>query len=390
MKIRFFSPIYFLFFLAACSQLEESTPLPKVTNDLSPLSLEQGISPLLTEDQLQRFTTVELQELDQFLINPYDQLEFREDDVIRLAAGSADALADAVSQAPDGGTIVLASGLHTESATVMINKKIRIVGEPGAVLEVSTAPVEVVGFVQPAIHVKGVGGVSISRVSLQSVNAIGGTGILVEDAPRTVLAGNTIAGYQYGVIIENSDRNWIAYNTINTSNGWATGEIAFAMGLLNVNGERNGILGNTFTDGFLGSFISDKNGIYIGNEMYGNAIGALLCKVTPLTFPDRTVHLAEYSCEDWLYVGNSSHDNFNTGYLIIDGANDNKLQGNKAANNAAYDFELAGESMRFGFLTPESFDNRVIVRENMTIKDCGNGNIVIGGITIDTAADPCF
>lgn len=390
MNIRFFYPVFLLFFLAACNQLEVSTPSPEASDDLRPLSLEQGISPLLSEDLSKRFTSSELQELDHFLMNPYADLEIREDEAIRLPAGSADALADAVNRAPEGGTIVLASGIHTESATVMIDKKVRIVGEPGAILEVTTVPEEVAGYADPAIHIKGVAGVSISRITLQSANAIGGTAILIEDAPRTVLAGNTIIGHQYGVAIENSDRNWIAYNTINTSNAWATGEIAFAIGLINVNGQRNGILGNTFTGGFLGSFISDKDGIYIGNEMYGNAIGALLCKVTPIIFPDRTVHFAEYSCEDWLYLGNSSHDNFNTGYLVIDGANDNKLQGNKAANNAAYDIELAGVSERFGFTTPESFNNRVVARENLTVKDCGNGNTVIGGIAIDTAADPCF
>lgn len=392
MSTRPFYLLLSILLLGACSELEIGSPAPDALDDLRPLSLKQGISPLLSKDQLKRFTSAELQEMDRFLMAPYADLENRDKEAIRIPAGSADALADAIAQSLDGGTIVLATGLHTESATVTVNKRIRIVGESGAVLEAGTAPMEAVGFVQPVIHIKGAGGVSISRLTIRSTSPIGGTAILVENAPRTVLSGNTITGFQFGMIIENSDRNWIAFNTVNTSPAWMTGEIIYATGLLNINGERNGVMGNTFTSSFLGSFTSDKDGIFIGNEMYGNAIGALLCKVTPLVFPDQTVHQAAFSCQDWLYVGNSSHDNFNIGYLIIDGANENELQGNKAANNGNYDIELAGESMRFGFPTPtpECFNNRVVARDYITVKDCGSGNTVVGGTTIDTAVNPCF
>ena len=344
---------------------------------------------MLTPKQIERIDPAELKALDRFLSAPDGYRDIRENNTVRVPDGSVDALAAAIDRAPEGGTVLLESGRHVESGTVMVTKRVTITGERGAVLEVNTVPEEVAGFMQPAIYVKGVEGVKIRRITLESANPIGGTGLIIEDAPRTIVVSNTFNDHQYGIGIENSDRCWIALNKINTSTGWSTGDIAFAMGIININGKRTSILGNEMTGGFLGSFVSDEDGLYIGNEMYGNVIGSLLCKVTPVIFPDGSVHSAELSCKDWLFVGNSSHDNFNIGYLVIDGASENDLQGNKAANNASYDIELAGESQRFGFTTPESFDNRVVVRENITVKDCGSGNTVIGGIAIDTEAEPC-
>lgn len=390
MNIKILYPIFILALLASCNQMEVEPLNQAPGNDLSPVSLKQGITPLLTPEQLKRFDAGELQALDYFLMNPYASLEIREDNVVRIPAGSSDALADAINRVAEGGTIVLESGRHIESGTVTVDKPVIIQGERGAVLEVNTGPIEAAGFLQPALHVLGATGVKISRLTIESPNPIGGAAILLEESPRAVVVGNTLSNHQFGVVIEQSDRCWISLNNINTSPAWQTGEIGNAIAILNINGKRNGILGNTVTDAFLGTFTSDEAGLFIGNELSANFIGYLLCKVTPIPFPDRTFRSAETSCTEWLVLGNSSHDNFNTGYLVIDGANNNDLQGNKAANNAAYDIELAGESERFGFTTPTSFDNRVVARQQLTVKNCGDGNMVIGGMAIDTAEDPCF
>lgn len=390
MKTKILYPVLLLALLASCSQMEVEPSSQALNNDLRPVSLQQGITPLLTPEQLNRFDAGELRALDDFLMNPYASLETREDNVLRIPAGSSDALADAISRVAEGGIIILESGRHSESGTVTVDKSVSIQGERGAVLEVNTAPIEAVGFLQPALHVLGAEGVKISRLTIESPNPIGGAAILLEEAPRAIVVGNILSNHQFGIVIEQSDRCWISLNTINASPAWQTGDIGNAIAILNINGKRNGILGNTVTDAFLGTFTSDEAGLFIGNELSANFIGYLLCKVTPVPFPDRTLRSAETSCTDWLVLGNSSHDNFNTGYLVIDGANKNDLQGNKAANNAAYDIELAGVSERFGFTTPTSFDNRVVARQQLTVKNCGDGNTVIGGIVIDTTDDPCF
>ena len=45
----------------------------------------------------------------------------------------------------------------------------------------------------------------------------------------------------------------------------------------------------------------------------------------------------------------------------------------------------------FGFLTPKSFENKVMAGEfqDIRIKDCGQNNVVIGGQLVDNSQDPC-
>ena len=83
---------------------------------------------------------------------------------------------------------------------------------------------------------------------------------------------------------------------------------------------------------------------------------------------------------------------FDVGYLVIDGANNNTLINNQGGNNARVDMELTADTYRFGFLTPKSFDNFVDARshQDLTIKDCGDNNRVVGGVQIDTGVDACF
>jgi hypothetical protein len=55
--------------------------------------------------------------------------------------------------------------------------------------------------------------------------------------------------------------------------------------------------------------------------------------------------------------------------------------------------ELVGDSYRFGFLTPTSYENTVKAGSNnddLVIKDCGVDNSVTGGDQVDIDLDPCF
>ena len=84
-------------------------------------------------------------------------------------------------------------------------------------------------------------------------------------------------------------------------------------------------------------------------------------------------------------------NNFNVGYLVIDGANNNLLLNNDASGNVSYDIELTGDSERFSFFTPFSFENKVVAGkfQSISIKDCGVDNTVKGGMQVDTSVDLC-
>jgi hypothetical protein len=118
-----------------------------------------------------------------------------------------------------------------------------------------------------------------------------------------------------------------------------------------------------------------------------------LCKVPANAFPLPGGKLAgsALSAVAWKIEDNHSTGNFNAGYLVIDGANNNRLKNNNASNNGTYDIELAGDSFRFGFLTPKSFDNKVVAGKykNILIKDCGENNKVVGGQLVDNSVDLC-
>jgi len=101
---------------------------------------------------------------------------------------------------------------------------------------------------------------------------------------------------------------------------------------------------------------------------------------------------SDASAIQWRVIGNNASGNFDAGYLVIDGANNNRLADNDALSNGTYDIELAGDSFRFGFLTPKSFENSVIAGAfpNLKIKNCGENNTVVGGNLVDNSQDPCF
>ncbi len=142
-----------------------------------------------------------------------------------------------------------------------------------------------------------------------------------------------------------------------------------------------------------GIFPCHKDGEALRNEMNDNVIGILLC-TSPALFelPDGSISGAVESSNHWLLSKNESNGN-TWGYLVIDGAFDNVLFKNKASNNALYDIELAGESLRFGFLTPTSLNSTVVSNGNLNgviIKDCAPGSVIIGGTLVDNNVDPCF
>ncbi len=313
--------------------------------------------------------------------------------VVEIPAGSVNALADAIAEAGEGGVVLLKSGQHHESGTVEINYKVSIVGETGATLISDTHPATTTGIMKPALFIHNAPGVVIHGLHILPKGEIGGTAIFVENASGVHIYENKIEEHEFGVIVQKGDRASINKNTIVGSSGWLTGEIGVAEGILLVNGSFAEIKGNRISNTLLGIFASDRKGLLQGNELFGNFIGIVLCNV-PLEIPTPGGEIvgSETNATKWIVRENRSHDNFDIGYLVIDGANNNLLVNNQAGNNGRYDIELAGETERFGFLAPTSRDSKVVLGKysGLTVKDCGvNDQITGDAVLVDTVADPC-
>ncbi|MCB0376345.1 MAG: hypothetical protein KDD04_10535, partial [Sinomicrobium sp.] len=136
----------------------------------------------------QEFTKMEARILRQTPVN-----------AVTLPAGSTDGLAAAVAEAGRGGTILVKAGEHLETGTVTITEKVTIIGEKGAVIFSGTEGVNVAGRLQPALYIKGATGVVIYGLDLRADSYLGGIGILVHNAPKTVISQNSITGFSGGI-----------------------------------------------------------------------------------------------------------------------------------------------------------------------------------------------
>ena len=358
----------------------------------SDIDLAQGISKWLNEEQKTRFSETELAELDALVAEEKLPVMIESRSVIEVPAESQDALALAIAEAGEGGTVILKAGNHYESSTVNIRQTVTIRGEEGAILISDVLPDAITTVIEPAFHIQEAANVVIIGLTMRPVAAVGGTGILVENAERAYLVGNTMTDFQFGILIEEGDFARIVNNKIATTTAWQTGEVSVANGLVVINGANTRLIGNVCTNSFIGTFPCDLNGLYLGNITTNNFIGNILCNVPSgaSIMPDGRATGALIPSSNWLVLYNKSVDNLNVGFLVIDGANNNYLSGNEAGNNGTYDFEFAGESERFGFFTPPSVRNKAIISNKYTVKDCGIENDITGGIVIDTTVDPCY
>ena len=316
--------------------------------------------------------------------------------VVELPAGSANALAAAIAAAGEGGVVLVRSGLHTESGTVQVPHKITLVGEPGAVLESTTSPMLVYGAdaLQPALWLRSAGGSVIRGLELRPAGGVGGTGILVHASDNVSLLENNVHDYQFPIMMEKADRTKVWGNRVVCSAAWMSGTIPEADGIVNINGVNCLIADNTVSDALFGIWPCDKGGRVTGNTATGCYIGIILCCVPldSIKLPDGTLTGAVLSTVSAVIQDNETAGSFTTGILAIDGANSNRVVNNNSHDNGTYDIELSGDSMRFGFLTPHSYNTTVVAGSypNVRVKDCGQGNQVNGGIRVNTDTDPCY
>jgi hypothetical protein len=156
--------------------------------------------------------------------------------------------------------------------------------------------------------------------------------------------------------------------------------------MININGDGVRVADNDVSNGLLGVFCSGSNGFFMHNDLRNNYVGMILCKVPAGSFmlPSGAVVGSDVSAKGWFVQGNSANDNFYSGYLVIDGANENLLVNNAGSGNAVYDLELLGETCLFGFSTPTSFNNTVVTgrSHHISINDFGLNNRIIGATTV--------
>lgn len=358
-------------------------------------SQEKPVEPISDLQENLQTDSEGLAELEQLLAKHSEGVSSLEKKgrTVKLPAGSHDGLAAAIAKAGKKGTVKVEAGLHTESQTVTITHEVKIIGESGAIFEFATQPWPPAAEVEPALHIKNADDVAIWNLEIRPAGSIGGTAILVEDSEDAIIGRNTMRGHQFSVLVEGSDEAEIYKNTIVAANGWQTGDLAAVHGIVVINGKKAEVENNDISNALFGLWACDERGEAERNTFHGNFIGLILCKVPAnfLPLPGGKLAGAALPATRWRAEDNHATGNFNAGYLVIDGANNNRLKDNNASNNGTYDIDLTGDTYRFGFLTPKSYDNKVVAGkfQNIRIKDCGENNVVIGGQLVDNSQDPC-
>ena len=306
---------------------------------------------------------------------------------VEVPAGSHNALQTAIGAAGREGVVIVERGMHTEDNMVTISAPVTLVGERGSTIKFDTQPLTIepppAGTVlDVGLYILNTREVNIWGLTILPVGPIGGTAILVQNSPEVVIGGNTIREHQWSVLVQNGDRVRLWGNRVAASLTWQTGAIPESEGMILINGKRGLIANNEVSGGFFGIWPCDTIGVYTNNYTHGNMYGVILCCVPEDAFPlpNGEVVGSRIPTTSWFVANNRSSDNFDTGYLIIDRANNNLLINNAASGNPVYDIELSGDSFRFGFLTPHCRNITVIAgRQNPLVKDCGENNTIIGG-----------
>jgi hypothetical protein len=371
MRFTLLTALGFLFLAASCANetLDQTTSLP---------------------DRYDAEHYVQLAE--EMLAEDSAPIEFRKKPV--TVAPGANQLQSAIDQAGPGGTVLLEAGMHTESDLVVITQRVKITGEPGAVVVFDTD--ETLGnlpFVADGgFHILNANQVVVENLTIRDADESGGTAIVIEGSQQTRIRNNVIEYFELGIAQYESNSTRVHDNSI-------TGKTSFfGVGILSVSGENMKIYDNIITNNNLNVFVGDKGGLMKDNLFTtsdGAAIGVLLC--TPnvrdgvyLALPSGQVVAAEVSANRWLLLHNYA-ENHVWNYLVLDNANNNTLVNNDAANALLVDIEMAGETDRIGVVTPTTFDNLTIssAYPDVTIKVCGVGNEAVGGDQVDTNAFPC-
>ena len=268
---------------------------------------------------------------------------------VRLTPESGFSLAEAIEAAGPRGTVVVEAGTYSESS-VMITQPVTIVGKEGAVIEFDSQASTTPGAprdIDAGFHIKDTRQVRIRGLEIRD-NDTGSTAILIEGSERVSIKNNKISGFQDGVLVESANHARIVGNAVS-----ATGVLATTFGITVANGYGNQVRNNTVSGATFGIFASGENGKILHNTTNGNFVGIILCNVPPysIRLPDGRLTGAETPATRWLVRENTSISidaPGSVGYLVIDGANNNRLTNNQGGGDGAYDIELTADTYRFG------------------------------------------
>lgn len=369
-----------LFLFIGCAKDEEATSEKSTSAEHPALAgVEQAVSDALAE-------------LEADYSNPaMDYGEIGARSTVYVPAGSQNALAAAIASAGPNGKVILESGNHWESGTVVITQKVTLEGADGAKLYVDVAapgsafPFPTVNVLDPAILIKDCNLVWIKNLDIRPQSAKGSTGIFLEKGRLARIEDCTVKGFQFGI--------WASDNSssVRLYDNEVTGYDELGVWGIAIESGTSAKLKGNYVAGFASNvFISDERGIMEDNEMAGGFQGLLLCTVQGnIQLPNGSLLENAVPCKDWKIIKNLAHDNV-WNYLAVDGANNNFLFRNEAYNPGLYDVELAGPSARFGNPMPTSYDNFVVNPNNEILtKVCGIGNVALAGNKVNTAVDPC-
>ncbi|MBK8193782.1 MAG: right-handed parallel beta-helix repeat-containing protein [Lewinellaceae bacterium] len=305
---------------------------------------------------------------------------------VTLPAGSVNGLAAAIAAAGPGGKVTVACGNHYESGTVEITFPVKIVGQSGAVFHWSgLQPADPEQVRQdPAIYAKNTNDVTIKKLEFRAESGGLRTCILLENVPDAKIQDNKIYEFQMGIICVNVDNAKISKNYLD---GPGTG-----LGIGVVSGAFMLIADNEVFDFDFPIFPSGSYSDVVRNKTHQAFFGIILCQLD-VDMPDGINIEGPVSTNHFLFSKNESY-NCAWGIIAIDGAFDNVLFKNNTHDNSTYDIELVGESDRFGPPAMPTSSNTTVVSNgnlnNVLIKDCAPGSVIIGGTLVDTNADPCF
>ncbi len=333
---------------------------------------------------------------------------------ILIEAGQTGAVSQAIEDAFENDVIVLKSGIHCENGMITLSKNVKLRGEDGAILVVDTEPIY--DFANPtppdpAIFILDNNDFCVENIEIKPKELIGGVGIFIENSNNGIIKNCIITGHQAGIFIEASNDVNIEDNSIQCSDN--NGAIGVWHGLTIINGERSNIIGNSFSECFFGSWLSDVDGTYGGNTVLFNYVGVIPCAVPDssqfdggegggVLTPRSDLRWSMVEAEGWTIEGNELGSNRWYGCLVFDGANNNTIDNNNFYGNGlehAYgpnmgaDIGLGGVSTFFGFNATAARNNIIKTgnNPNITIKDCGEGNIIEGAyVPIDTSIAKCL
>ena len=315
---------------------------------------------------------------------------------------------DAIEEIDEGGTITLEPGEHCENETVIIDKRINLVGMDGAVLIIEPTLPEGADA-KVGLHVSNASGVRIENIEIQPKSDPIAGAVLFESSPNSIIKNCTIENHIWGIVLYHSNGTTIEGNNVKGINKLSNGMVVITSKNLTVSG-------NTFTKHHFGAWISDIDGDFTGNSLQDNHIGVLPCAVqdSSVVLPRQSIFVfSEPPAKGWTISKNKFTDNEWFGILLFDGStgitieSDNTYEGNgglidvECKNNPGTFMTFNGADIEIGagyeyegnctFSIKEnvvSDYNKINVNDStITVINCGGDTNEINGTTALTASE---